>query len=221
MGYPSDLDFDVATAADRIHEAYSGYYWMSGDLAWRIAEVAWELGANPFDLANVIRGESQFNPQAQNVLGEVIDPVAHAYEFLDHPSQHTGLIQFSTNTARNLGTSHAELFRMTPVQQMDVVQRYFQQHQPVDTTQRLLMAVFYPSYQDRAPTDPFPSNVVAANPEKRTPQDYLDGVKKYARLTSQGELVLTTPRGGSYHRPQPAMVGGGAHLLDVLVGRFG
>ena len=217
MSYPEGLDFDVAAAANRIHQAYAGYYWMSGDLAWEIAQVAWDLGANPFDLANVIRSESQFNPQAQNVLGDVIDASAHAYEFRDDPKQHTGLIQFSTETARELGTSHGALFVMTPAQQMSVVKRYFARHQPVDTTQRLLMAVFYPEYQDQPPTTAFPANVVAANPDKKTPQDYIDGVNRYARLTSQGQIVSTAPYVGMYHAPQRSMVGsaGEQHVLDI------
>jgi len=39
----------------------------------------------------------------------------------------TGLIQFIPNTARGLGTSTAELSRMSPVEQLDFVEKYFDQ----------------------------------------------------------------------------------------------
>jgi hypothetical protein len=57
----------------------------------------------------------------------------------------TGLIQFMDFTARNLGTSLAELKRMTAVQQLDYVQKYFEPYKGrLRTLEDVYMAILWP-----------------------------------------------------------------------------
>lgn len=87
-----------------------------GDRAAFVAKVraiASELGTNPNWLMGVMWAESKLNPQAQNT----VYPVQGGYA--------TGLIQFTPDTARSLGTSTAALLDMDGVQQLDYVKKYF------------------------------------------------------------------------------------------------
>jgi hypothetical protein len=74
--------------------------------------VAQRTGAQPEHLMGVMSLETMgtFRPNIQN-------PDTHA----------TGLIQFIPRTAEGLGTSTAELSRMTPTEQLGVVERYLSQ----------------------------------------------------------------------------------------------
>src|SRR3989338_2559649 len=78
----------------------------------KVENVARELGINPIHLMAVMRFESAgtFDPAKQN-------PTTKA----------TGLIQFLDKSAAAVGTTKDELKQMTQVQQMDFVQKYFQQ----------------------------------------------------------------------------------------------
>lgn len=77
----------------------------------KVREVAARLGFDPNWLMAVMGFETgyTFSPAARN-------PGSTA----------TGLIQFIESTARGLGTSTAQLARMTAVQQLDFVERYYQ-----------------------------------------------------------------------------------------------
>jgi hypothetical protein len=75
----------------------------------KMVQVAQRLGMDPSWLAAAIAFESGFNPQAVN-------PISGA----------TGLIQFMPkSTAPQLGTSQAELLKMSAIQQLDYVEKYF------------------------------------------------------------------------------------------------
>ena len=82
----------------------------SAHFAEKIVSVANNLGANPYDLANLINFESAgtFSASIQNRLG------------------YTGLIQFGRGAAKDLNTSTADLANMEEEDQMDYVQRYFE-----------------------------------------------------------------------------------------------
>lgn len=77
-------------------------------LAGAIVAAAAEIGIQPDWLANVIRFESQFKASAVNPSSGAV-----------------GLIQFMPATASEVGTSSANLKKMTAVQQMTYVTKYF------------------------------------------------------------------------------------------------
>jgi len=61
-------------------------------------------------------------------------------------SSATGLIQFVSSTAKSLGTSTTALARMTPVQQLDYVEKYFNQYKGrINNIGDCYMAVFWPA----------------------------------------------------------------------------
>lgn len=80
----------------------------------RLFEVSSKNGLNPNYLAAVMKFESNFNPQAQN-------PQPH--------STATGLIQFTPVARRVVGVTVDDLMSMTDEEQMEYVDRYFQQFQ--------------------------------------------------------------------------------------------
>lgn len=136
---------------------------LSDDLWQSIQQVAGNIGADPYQLAEVINFESNgFNPQAVN-------PYSGA----------SGLIQFMPFTAAELGTTVESIRRMGALEQMPLVERYFRMKvgsRPLNTFQSLTMSIFYPKYMDVDPNTQFPANVQASNPGIRTPQDYMNKV---------------------------------------------
>lgn len=61
-------------------------------------------------------------------------------------SSATGLIQFVSSTARSLGTTTTQLARMTDVQQLDYVEKYFNQYKGhINSLADCYMAVFWPA----------------------------------------------------------------------------
>lgn len=93
-------------------------------------KAASELGVNPRHLIAIMKQESGLDPQAVN-----------------RSSNATGLIQFMPKTAKSLGTSVGELHRMTAVQQLPWVVKYFKANgirAGMDLGD-LYMAVFYPA----------------------------------------------------------------------------
>ncbi|NYZ64175.1 peptidoglycan-binding protein [Luteimonas deserti] len=80
----------------------------------KVEEIAARIGARPEHLMAVMSFETGGAFSASTV-----NPVSNA----------TGLIQFIPATARALGTSVEALARMSPVQQLDVVEQYFAQYE--------------------------------------------------------------------------------------------
>ena len=70
--------------------------------------VASNLGVDPNHLLQIMKRESNIDPHRVNPNGGA-----------------TGLIQFVPRTARNLGTTTHELGRMTAVQQLAYVEKYY------------------------------------------------------------------------------------------------
>lgn len=96
----------------------------SGTLVWgakvtqefrnKVREVAGRLGFDPNWLMAVMAFETgnTFNPAQKNLAG----------------GSATGLIQFTASTARDLGTTTLELSRMTGVEQLDYVEKYYSKY---------------------------------------------------------------------------------------------
>jgi len=85
---------------------------VSPEFRAKVILIASRLGCNPSDIMACMAWESgrSFDPGKKNMAG----------------SGATGLIQFMPDTAIGLGTTTAELSRMTAVQQLDWVEKYFQ-----------------------------------------------------------------------------------------------
>ena len=153
---------------------------MSPELADKIVEVSDRLGLDdPAHLANLISGESNFDPAGKN-------PKSTA----------TGLIQFIESTAKGLGTTTAELKQMTAVDQMKYVEAYLKDHLDRKniknpTFDDILAATFYPRalgkgrdyvlFQDQDPEER--AKTVAANDGIETFGDYMRIIGKHHLMT--------------------------------------
>jgi AraC-like DNA-binding protein len=100
------------------------------DFKKKLEKIAGLLGVKSSDMMAIFKQESGVNPQARNSM-----------------SGATGLIQFMPDTARRLGTTTDELYKMDGVQQLDYVYRYFKMTGVGrGTLGDLYMAVFMPKY---------------------------------------------------------------------------
>lgn len=97
----------------------------------RVREIASDLGCSPDDLMTCMAWESgrSFRPDVKNMAG----------------SGATGLIQIMPSTARGMGTTTAALAKMTAVQQLDWVERYFRPYRArLKGLADLYMAILWP-----------------------------------------------------------------------------
>jgi hypothetical protein len=101
------------------------------DFNKKLEKVAAQLGVRSSDLIAVMKQESGVKPDAVN-----------------KQSGATGLIQFMPKTAAALGTTTADLVKMTAVEQLDYVYKYFKMVgvQPGMDLGDLYMAVFMPAH---------------------------------------------------------------------------
>jgi len=101
------------------------------DFNKKLDKIANDLGVKSSDLLTIMKFESGVNPSIYNKAG----------------SGAVGLIQFMPNTARDLGTTTAELAQMDAVQQLDYVYKYFKKVGVGNgTLGDLYMAVFMPKF---------------------------------------------------------------------------
>jgi hypothetical protein len=77
----------------------------------KLKQIAARLGVSTSDLLRIMHFESGLDPARTNEIGAV------------------GLIQFLPKTARNLGTTTAELAKMSAVDQLDYVEKYYKMNQ--------------------------------------------------------------------------------------------
>ncbi|MCR5261947.1 MAG: transglycosylase SLT domain-containing protein [Candidatus Gastranaerophilales bacterium] len=75
----------------------------------KVEEIAKRLNCDPADLLGMMYSESGLNSKAVN-----------------GSSGSTGLIQFMPSTAQGLGTSTAELAAMSPIEQLDYVEKFYE-----------------------------------------------------------------------------------------------
>jgi peptidoglycan hydrolase-like protein with peptidoglycan-binding domain len=74
----------------------------------KLKKVASNLGVAEKDLIGIMKHESNLNPRAVNPY-----------------SKATGLIQFMPDTARSLGTTIGEIYKMSATEQLDLVEKYY------------------------------------------------------------------------------------------------
>jgi peptidoglycan hydrolase-like protein with peptidoglycan-binding domain len=106
------------------------------DFNRKLEKIARELGVSSKDLIAVMKLESGVKSTAQN-----------------KQSGATGLIQFMPKTAAALGTTTDELLKMTAVEQLDYVYKYFKMVglKPGSDLQTIYMAVFMPAAMNKGP----------------------------------------------------------------------
>lgn len=115
----------------------------------KVIVIANSLGISPNWLMIVMNNETvgTFSPSIKNPL-----------------STATGLIQFLESTAKSLGTSTAQLAKMSNVEQLDYVKKYFQKYaSKINSLPEAYLAVFYPAALGKPKDWMFPKNVVAVN----------------------------------------------------------
>jgi hypothetical protein len=162
-----------------------GRYGIDQDFAASIESLGNDLGVDPMYLANVMYSESQLDPSKKNKAG----------------SGATGLIQFMPTTASNLGTTTDELSRMTSVEQMEYVRRYFSadnlgagrlrdlQNDP--SQHNVNMAVFLPSMIGKPVDTQIPQKYWRQNGSIRTPADYTRSAEERVNAYIQSKPVDT------------------------------
>lgn len=105
---------------------------VTGPFKAKLLEISSDLDLDPNHLMAAIAFETgeTFSPTIKNAAG----------------SGATGLIQFMPRTARNLGTTTDELARMTAVEQLDYVQKYFAPFKgKCKTLSDVYMAILWPA----------------------------------------------------------------------------
>jgi hypothetical protein len=172
----------VSTAQDIMSR-----YGIDQDFAASIESLGNDLGVDPMYLANTMYAESRLGPSVKNMAG----------------SGATGLIQFTPQTAANLGTTTDELSRMTRVEQMEYVRRYFSadnlgagrlralQNDP--SQHNVNMAVFLPSMIGKPVDTQIPQKYWRQNGSIRTPSDYTRSAEKRVNDYIQSSPVDTQP----------------------------
>lgn len=126
-----------------------------------------DLGINPQWLIDLVSFESRWNPTAKNPL-----------------SSARGLLQFTNDTARNLGYADSlDLVTQNPTieaQLIGPVREYLTLYGPYSSAKQLYMAVFFPAAKTWPEDMQFPENVQAANPGIKTVGDYVHMVEGYS-----------------------------------------
>jgi len=170
----------VSTAQDIMDR-----YGIDQDFAASIESLGNDLGVDPMYLANTMYAESRLDPSIKNEAG----------------SGATGLIQFMPGTAANLGTTTDELSRMTPVEQMEYVRRYFSadnlgagrlrdlRNDP--SQHNVNMAVFLPSMIGKPVDTQIPQEYWRQNGSIRTPADYTRSAEERVNAYVQSNPVDT------------------------------
>ena len=151
-------------------------YPKAAHFAEKIVSVAREIGAKPYDLANLINFESggTFSSSIRNSLG------------------YTGLIQFGKSAAADLDTTTSDLANMSEEEQMDYVKAYLElphkrRNADYNDPAAMHMAVFYPAAINKSTGEvnlsfQFPEKVVRANKGLKTPRDYMERLERNAKI---------------------------------------
>jgi hypothetical protein len=108
----------------------------------KLKKVSANLGVSEKDLIGIMKHESELNPRAVNPM-----------------SRATGLIQFMPDTARSLGTTIDEIYKMSATEQLDLVEKYYKANgvKAGDDIGDLYMLTFMPAARNK------PDNFVLGN----------------------------------------------------------
>jgi hypothetical protein len=101
---------------------------VSPEFAERVRQIAGKIGCDPNHLMACMKFESGLDSRAVN-----------------RTSGATGLIQFMPRTAKGLATTTSALLAMTPVRQLDYVEKYFSWFGKLANIDDLYMAILWPA----------------------------------------------------------------------------
>lgn len=136
----------------------------------KVDEIAAKIGCHRRDILWIMWKESGFNHQAVNYQkdkGDSSDPYERA------KTRATGLIQFMPATSASLRTTNQQLFKMSALDQLHYVEKYFQpSFGKIHNYADLYLTVFYPAALDKGMDFVFGSEPKAqASPEKIAEQN--------------------------------------------------
>ena len=154
---------------------------VSSAFADKVKQIGNRLGINPDYLMSCMGFETiyTFNPAIQNSIGA------------------TGLIQFLPSTAIGLGTTTDTLRKMTAVNQLDYVEKYFvnviAKSGKLKTLVDVYLAIFYPAAIGKPDSYKFSDVVERANPvfdsngdKLLTKKEVADTISKFTVQHSKG-----------------------------------
>ena len=130
----SDMGEDIVYS--QTAQEISDEYGITEEEAQKIVEISERLNTNPGWISKIIDVETggTWDPAEPNKAG----------------SGATGLIQFMPTTAEGLGTSTSELARMTIIEQLDYVEKYFEPYTGrLNSMEDVAAAVFFPAALDQ------------------------------------------------------------------------
>lgn len=123
------------------------------EFAEKVKSIARNLKINPDWLMALMWSESGLNPYVRNKAG----------------GSAVGLIQWTSSTAQQIGTSTAQLLTMSNVEQLEWVERYLLYAMSISKTNKiadyddLYLLVFYPAAVGKSDSWFFPGNVYQQN----------------------------------------------------------
>jgi lysophospholipase L1-like esterase len=166
---------------------------VSAEFRTKVVAIAREIGVDPSDLMACMAFES-----AETFRADIVNKSSGA----------TGLIQFMPSTARDLGTTTDALKKMTAVEQLDYVRKYFlSQKGKLKNIDDLYMAILWPDAVGK-PDD----YVLFSKDDKKTARAYSlnagldrnkDGKVTKAEAAAAPRAKLTRGLGDSLASPMP------------------
>lgn len=110
------LNEELATAVDdKLGDGFSD----------KLADVAKNINCDPEDLLTVLYSESSLDPDAKNPSGAI------------------GIMQFMPSTLKELGYTTEDIENMSAIEQLDVVQQYFEKNNYYHKGEKLTAAQLY------------------------------------------------------------------------------
>ena len=162
--------------------AFEGIERLPLDFLRPLAAGLLELGVDPNAVLAVLKHESNFKPEAANV--QIVDGERRLIA--------AGLLQFIRETARRYGTTPEDIVRMSAVEQLPYILRYwhdmartFPSRRGRWTPEQALRATFYPASVGK------PDGFVIGD-KNATPADDSEKAKKAARMS---RLIYTQNAG--------------------------
>ncbi|MFA6090403.1 MAG: transglycosylase SLT domain-containing protein [Candidatus Gracilibacteria bacterium] len=123
------VDFSSDDTIDNGENLKGHALWENEKFQSKLTEVCNNLGVKKEDMKIIMTAESRLNPKVVN-----------------HTSGATGLIQFMPKTALGLHTTVGALRKMTSIEQLDYVEKYFLPYKgKLNSPKDLYLATFYPA----------------------------------------------------------------------------
>lgn len=147
----------------------------------KVDQIVSKIGCSRAALLKIMQKESGINPQNKN-------PITKA----------TGLIQFMPKTARGLGTTVQALSRMSGIQQLDYVEKFYKPYfGKIHSYSDLYLATFYPFALGK------PANFILGSEKNNS---YAHKVAKQNKSISHGKFYITVADFRHYAGAEPRAI---------------